>query len=87
MNYKQKRFSEFQEILTVERNKFKKFYQKDNRTQDDVPAEIMAKEIPDVRHVIIPGIGHMTAIEDPEGFTREILDFLETVKQTGKANR
>ena len=51
------------------------------------PSEIMAKEIPDVRHVIMPGIGHMTAIEDPEGFTREILDFLETVKQTGKANR
>jgi len=49
------------------------------------PSEIMAKEIPDVRHVIMPGIGHMTAIEDPEGFTREILDFLETVKQTGKA--
>lgn len=51
------------------------------------PSEIMAREIPDARHVIMPGIGHMTAIEDPEGFIKEILDFLETVRQTGKANR
>jgi pimeloyl-ACP methyl ester carboxylesterase len=51
------------------------------------PSEIMAKEIPDVRHVIMPGIGHMTAIEAPEETAKEILDFLETVKQTGKANR
>jgi pimeloyl-ACP methyl ester carboxylesterase len=47
----------------------------------------MAKEIPDNRHVIMPGVGHMTNIEDPEGFMKELLDFLETVKQTGKANR
>ena len=51
------------------------------------PSEIMANEIPDVRHVIIEGIGHMTAIEDPERTIGEILDFLETVEQTGKANR
>ena len=51
------------------------------------PSEIMAKEIPDVRHVIMPGLGHMTAIEDPKQFIAEILDFLETVEQTGKANR
>ena len=51
------------------------------------PSEIMSKEIPEVRHVIMDGLGHMTAIEDPDGFTKEILDFLETVKQTGKANR
>ncbi|MFW9895083.1 MAG: alpha/beta fold hydrolase, partial [Candidatus Thorarchaeota archaeon] len=50
------------------------------------PSEIMAREIPDVRHVIMPGIGHMTAIEDPEGFIKEILDFLDCVKQTGKAS-
>ena len=29
------------------------------------PSELMAKEIPDNRHVIMPGCGHMTAIEDP----------------------
>ena len=46
----------------------------------------MAKKIPDVRHVILDGVGHMTAIEDPDRTIKEILDFLETVKQTGKAN-
>ncbi|HEC38257.1 hypothetical protein LCGC14_0944120 [marine sediment metagenome] len=50
------------------------------------PSEIMANEIPDVRHVIIDGVGHMTAIEAPERTSKEILDFLETVNQTGKAN-
>jgi len=44
-----------------------------------------APEFPDVRHVILDGIGHMTAIEDPERTIKEILDFLETVKKTGKA--
>jgi pimeloyl-ACP methyl ester carboxylesterase len=51
------------------------------------PSEIMAKEIPDNKHVIMPGIGHMTAIEAPEQTAKEILDFLETVNQTGKANK
>ncbi|MHA1730181.1 MAG: alpha/beta fold hydrolase [Promethearchaeota archaeon] len=51
------------------------------------PSEIMAKEIPDNRHVILDGIGHMTAIEDPKRTIKEILNFLKTVKQTGKANR
>jgi len=50
-------------------------------------SEIMAKEIPNNRHVIMPGVGHMTNIEDTEGFLKEVLDFLETVKETGKANR
>jgi len=49
------------------------------------PSETMANEIPDVRHVIIDGVGHMTAIEAPERTIKEILDFLETVNQTGKA--
>jgi len=51
------------------------------------PSEILAKEIPDVRHVVIEGIGHMTAIEDPERTIKEILDFLDTVAETGRANR
>ncbi|MHA1670507.1 MAG: alpha/beta fold hydrolase [Promethearchaeota archaeon] len=50
------------------------------------PSEIMVKEIPDVRHVILDGIGHMTAIEDPKRTIEEILKFLDTVKKTGKAN-
>lgn len=51
------------------------------------PSELMAKEIPDVRHVIIEGIGHMTAIESPERTAKELLDFLETVSETGRSNR
>ena len=49
------------------------------------PSEILAREIPDVRHVILKGIGHMTAIEDPERTAEEILDFLKTVSETGKS--
>jgi pimeloyl-ACP methyl ester carboxylesterase len=49
------------------------------------PSELMAKEIPDVKHVILEGLGHMTAIEDPDRTAKEILDFLDTVKRTGKA--
>ena len=47
----------------------------------------MAKEIEDVRHVLIEEVGHMTAIEAPDRTSAELLDFLETVSQTGKANR
>lgn len=50
------------------------------------PSKVMAKEIPDNRHVVIPGVGHMTAIEAPEETGRQILDFLKTVKEKGKAN-
>lgn len=51
------------------------------------PSEIMANEIPDMRHVIIEGIGHMTAIENPGRTINEIMDFLDCVRDTGKANR
>ncbi len=51
------------------------------------PSELMAKEIPDNRHVIMPGCGHMTAIEDPKWTTSELLDFLDCVSGTGRANR
>jgi len=51
------------------------------------PSETLAREIGDVRHVILEGIGHMTAIEAPGRTTSEILDFLVTVAETGKANR
>jgi pimeloyl-ACP methyl ester carboxylesterase len=50
------------------------------------PSELMAKEIPDNRHVVMPGVGHMTAIEDSENTIRELLDFLDCVKSTGSAN-
>jgi pimeloyl-ACP methyl ester carboxylesterase len=47
------------------------------------PSEILAREIPNVRHVILDGIGHMTAIEDPQRTIEEILNFLESVRETG----
>lgn len=50
-------------------------------------SEIMAREIPDARHVVMKGIGHMTAIEDTEGLLRHLFDFLDTVRDTGRANR
>jgi pimeloyl-ACP methyl ester carboxylesterase len=50
------------------------------------PSEISAREIPDVRHVVMKGRGHMTAIEDPEGLVRELHDFLDCVRETGHAN-
>ena len=45
------------------------------------PSEIMAREIPNNRHVIIKGVGHMTAIEAPDETARELLSFLEDVKR------
>ena len=51
------------------------------------PSEILAREIPDNRQVILNGVGHMTAIEDPERTGKEILEFLKTVSETGKAKR
>jgi len=48
------------------------------------PSELMAKEIPDNRHVVMKGLGHMTAIEAPEWTASELLDFLETVAKMGR---
>ena len=50
------------------------------------PTELMAKEIPDNRHVVMRGCGHMTALEAPKWTAHEILDFLECVGKTGRAN-
>ena len=45
------------------------------------PSELMAKEIPNNKHVIIEGVGHMTAIEAPERTAKELLDFLDSVSK------
>jgi pimeloyl-ACP methyl ester carboxylesterase len=50
------------------------------------PTELMAKEIPDNRHVVMRGCGHMTALEAPKWTAHEILDFLECVAKNGRAN-
>jgi pimeloyl-ACP methyl ester carboxylesterase len=44
------------------------------------PSEQLAREIPRSRHVVLPGRGHMTALEDPERTTAELLDFLASTK-------
>jgi len=49
------------------------------------PSELMAWFIPDNRHVFMANVGHMTTIEDPETTVRELLDFLETVAEKGRA--
>lgn len=43
------------------------------------PAEQLAREIPRCRHVVWKGRGHMTALEDPERLSRELLAFLAEV--------
>jgi pimeloyl-ACP methyl ester carboxylesterase len=40
------------------------------------PSRIMAQNIPDCRHVLFEGIGHMTAIEAPDRLADELLRFL-----------
>jgi pimeloyl-ACP methyl ester carboxylesterase len=48
--------------------------------------EVVAREIPDNRHVVMPGIGHMTAMEAPEQTIDELKRFLQSVAATGKAS-
>ena len=50
------------------------------------PSELMAREIRDVRHIVMKGLGHMTAIEAPIWTANELLDFLDCAAKTGKAN-
>jgi pimeloyl-ACP methyl ester carboxylesterase len=44
------------------------------------PSEQLAREIPRSRHVVLPRRGHMTALEDPERTTAELLDFLASTR-------
>ncbi len=40
------------------------------------PSRIMADAIPDCRHVMLGGVGHMTAIEAPDRLAEELLSFM-----------
>jgi len=40
------------------------------------PGRVMARAIPVCRHVVMEGVGHMTAIEAPDRLARELLDFM-----------
>ena len=41
-------------------------------------AERLAQGIPDAQRVVLPGVGHMSNMEDPAAFNRVVLDFLAT---------
>ncbi len=43
-------------------------------------ADLLSKEIPQVRKVVIPRVKHMSNMEDPESFNREVLSFFESIK-------
>lgn len=40
------------------------------------PGRIMAEAIPVCRHVVLEGVGHMTAIEAPDRLAHELMDFM-----------
>ena len=40
------------------------------------PSELLAREIPNAKHVVMPGLGHMTALEAPDALLRELGTFL-----------
>lgn len=43
-------------------------------------ADRIVKEVSGSRKVVIPGVGHMSNMEDPEAFNREVLAFLESLR-------
>lgn len=43
------------------------------------PAELLARHLPRVEHLVVPGRGHMLAVEDPEGTAATIASFLQAV--------
>jgi pimeloyl-ACP methyl ester carboxylesterase len=43
------------------------------------PSQLMAREIPSARHVVMAGLGHMTAIEDPDATAGELINFLKSL--------
>lgn len=47
----------------------------DTLTKPELTQDI-ARRIPDARHEIVPGVGHLMNLEDPAGFHKRILDFL-----------
>jgi pimeloyl-ACP methyl ester carboxylesterase len=43
----------------------------------------MAETIPGARHVVIPGVGHLTNLEAPDTFNRVVAEFLREVMPRG----
>jgi pimeloyl-ACP methyl ester carboxylesterase len=50
-------------------------------TDFHVIADRLSREIPNARKVILPGVGHMSNMEDPETFNRIVLAFLASMSQ------
>ena len=48
-----------------------------NSSQARAQAEVMDREIPDSRRVVVADAGHMVMMDNPEGFTSEVRAFLE----------
>lgn len=42
-------------------------------------AESLARQLPQARHVVIPGAGHLAPLEQPDAFLELLLDFLRTL--------
>ena len=43
------------------------------------PAKLLVKELPKAEHVVVPGCGHMLAIEDPKGTADTLIGFLRSL--------
>ncbi|RLG95644.1 hypothetical protein DRO27_03495 [Candidatus Bathyarchaeota archaeon] len=43
-------------------------------------ARVMERDIPDARLAVLEGVGHMSNMEDPRSFNREVLSFLESLR-------
>ena len=52
--------------------------EEDSISSPDVMGE-MARKIPDSRHVVVPGVGHLSNLEAPEEFDAALRDFLEEI--------
>ena len=42
-------------------------------------ADHLAEKIPNAKKVIIPNVGHMSNMEDPQGFNQVVLSFLDNI--------
>jgi len=45
-------------------------------------ADKINEEVPNSKKLVIPGVGHMSNLEDSKSFNKEILSFLESLKRT-----
>ena len=45
----------------------------------------MAAKIPDARQVTLPGVGHLSNLEDPDGFNEALAEFLEGARTPASA--